>query len=424
MKDDMNINLIEKWIKDLNIYILVGAVLFFSGDSAIGANYKTARDIMIVVLFGLTLLYLLLKCHTISINTLRVLMISILCVMLSGLVNLELSGMSLILVMGIAFFFSQSISFFRFMSVYDNWMFIITIASVIGIALQVFFPASIEVFPELWVGGSWARNLYITVIPTGYDVSTIRCYGIFREPAMYSFYLGLALLINLLYVEKKKYWRILIYLVALLLSKSITGYIACAYLFFVYVFFINKNLKVKRLGLCAIPLAVIGLYVSGLLDYILYRFQRTGGSQHSINSRIASITVNFYTWATHPIFGAGAINSQQEFLNNLTKLGYASNLTSANMVMYLLSSFGFIFALLFLIGIYGFSKAALGSRKKCMLVLIFFCILFCGETLTYSSMPYIIMFYGWVNINYTKSMSKLWNIEEQNVEMSRDRCTG
>ncbi len=377
----------------LNVLICIVLFIYFSGDSSYGATFPASMQRAII---GIAILIFLkfMKTRHLHISMAKTYFILCLVIVFGMIINREISGYSMFLIMGIAMLFTETVEFREFFEQFDNFVFFIAICSLVGFFIWKWNPEWVLQFPNSRVGGAEARNLYFSVIPTSFAISKYRNYGIFREPAMLTIYLGLAMLRQMFYVEKVSIPRMLVYILSFLLTRSMTGIIAGAVAFMIW-FLDGKWTKSKKV-ICVISIIVIAYFcvTQNIGSFIMSRLNRAGADAHSINSRIASITVGMYVFLQHIPFGAGAISSSELFQKSLPLLGYDTNLTPTNMVTYLLSSFGIIFGLAFILGMWGFSLYSQRSKLTSFGIFLVVLMLLCSETMTYSCTIYIIMFYG------------------------------
>lgn len=382
------------------IFLWILLIMYGSGDSALGATYKTLRNILVIMELIIILIANIIHGKLKIIKFLLYLIFSVV-VVISMILNFDFSGYSMFLVLGIGLCVTEVIEFERFYKVFEDCVLLLSIASLVGIFIFVTNGELLNAFSTLHGGGSELKNLYLTVVPLRYSVEEIRNYGIFREPAMFSIYIGLALLRELFYVKKMSLFRFIVFTITMISTRSFTGYLVYVTMMCLWVLRGKWDNKKKISVIILILVGYYMVYKFGIVEWAQERLNRTGGSSDSINSRIASITVNIYIFLKNFWFGAGAIKSQQLFEVYLPKLGYEKTLCSTNMVTYLMASYGVIFISLFVVGIYGVGYYA--NTKKYIrfgLCIIIFMLL-CGETMTYSSIMYTFMFYGW---SYTQNI--------------------
>ena len=367
-------------LKQILIYTIFVFIMFGSRDTWISYHNSMIMCVNMVLSLGslgVLVLYQKRICH----EQFKVILFLFVLVIGSMISNLDFSGYSMFVVLTIALFAEESFEFGDFYRNFENFIFGFTLLSLLGCALWIAHKdGGLLIFRLVHIASN-------EVVPWGF-----RLYGIFREPAMYCIYLGLGLARCLLAQKKKNCIKIMVYLLAILLTASTTGYIATAFLFVCY-FFLEKN-KSRWFLLYLLLFAVMGIWAinHGVGGYFVSRISMTGRDAVSSNSRYFSIIGGAIVGLMHPWFGAGAIKSATAFEKVLIDL-IGKSYCWANMITYLWASFGCIFAYIFLRGIYG----VLSDKKKSVSLafFLFICLLLCGETMTYSSIMYIFMFYGY-----------------------------
>jgi O-Antigen ligase. len=369
---------IDKGIKLLYKYIIVLCIIFSSKDTWFTKNNNWFMVAGIVMTMILVLPLIIRK--NMNLFQIRKVSVLILLVCISMVVNFDFRGYSMFVVLMIALLVTEIIDFEEFYVILENIILFMSILSIVGVFCRItyqsdFFPLFIQ------IAGNEA-------LPWGF-----RLYGMFREPAMYCVYLGIALGRQLFFLETLAPIRTLVYLLAILLTGSATGYIA---VLFAMTCFIIINWNKKRYYPVYIMGIAGGIMVClryGVWDYFLKRLSLHGASAYSSNSRYYSIIGGAFVGITHPFFGAGAVKSELRFEEFMDYLGKGA--AWANMITYLWASFGCIFIYIFLKGIY--NVAALRKKLIAFSFLIFIALLLCGETMTYSSIMYIFMLYGYSN---------------------------
>ena len=159
-------------------------------------------------------------------------------------------------------------------------------------------------------------------------------------------------------------------------------------------------------SLISFPLICIFAYKYGVFDFFVSKISVTGANSASSNSRYFSIIGGALVGIINPFFGAGAIKSEIAF-NTVVSSIAGTSYCWANMVTYLWASFGCIFVFIFLRGIYGILWKSENSHA--LIFLIYICLLLCGETMTYSSIMYILMLYGYKNLPLGKIRGRRYN---------------
>lgn len=367
---------VNKVLRIIWTYVIMTLLLFSSRDTWLSYYNRTVMYISHILLLGLLLLMTVYK-RKINLNTMKIVLILFFLVLSSMLFNLDLSGYSMFSVLLIALFIEENYEFENFFRRFEQIIFLFTVISLIATAIWCVIP-----------GIDW--NL-IKIVSNEAVPWKFRLYGIFREPAMFCIYLGLGLAECLFVQNKKNYLKVMIYFIATLLTGSTTGYISVAFLLVCFILFEEHNVKWKILFFIVVLFVGVISVNNGLVEYFVSKIATTGANAASSNSRYYSIICGALVGMKYPIFGAGAIKSEEAF-NNVMSYFSKEYFCWANMVTYLWASFGCFFIYLFLRGI----GSALPNKKKIVSIcwLVFVVLLLCGETMTYSSVMYIFMLYG------------------------------
>lgn len=388
------------------VFLWILLIIYGSGDSALGATYKSLRNILVII--KLIFIFIVNVIHgKLKLKNLLVYMVFSITVIMSMFLNFDFSGYSMFLVLGIGICVTEVIAFETFYKIFEDCVLLLSISSLIGLLIFIVDRNVLDSFSVLQGGGSELRNLYLTAVPLRYSAEEIRNYGIFREPAMFAIYIGLSLLRELFYVDKVSVGRFVIFTITMISTRSFTGYLVYGAMVFLW---LSRGKWDKKKMSFVLILLIVGYYMVyhfGIVEWVQERLNRSGGSSDSINSRIASVTVNTYIFVKNFWFGAGAIRSQQLFYVYLPELGYEKTLCSTNMITYLMASYGVIFIIFFITGVYkmGFYASTKKNVRLGLCIIIF--MLLCAETMTYSSIIYIFMFYGWNYVQQNKLKLKI-----------------
>lgn len=379
-------------LRKLYYYIVIVCLILGSKDTYFSHNNTLYMYLGMVTSLILLSPFIFIR-GKVKYYPLKVCMLLLMFVFLSMIFNLDFSGYSLVITLAIALLVTELLDFEAFYLKFENVVFIICIFSLIVVAMKILGRPTIL--------ANVYRVLDNPAIPWNF-----RLCAIFREPAMLIIYVCLALARQLFVVEKASIFRVVVYLGAIVFTGSITGYITVSFALICYVLKtgISRNKMYLFIGVAVIGIMILGKL--GIVEYFLERLSTKGASAASSKSRYYSIIGGMFVGMTHPLFGAGAIKSVDKFIEIVHFLG--EDVTWANMITYLFGSFGFFYVYTFMKGLY---RTMLGRKKiVTMGFLIMWCLLLCGETMTYSSIPYIFMLYGYVNC--TKKNSKSYLLAE------------
>ena len=210
--------------------------------------------------------------------------------------------------------------------------------------------------------------------------------------------------------NKKKY--IAVYIIALFFTFSTTGYIALMWIGVSYMLFNNEHKR--RLGLNVlyffiVLIIVLLLYLARsteLFDFVFGKIDRTNGSYIA---RLAGFVINYEIAIDYPLFGIGSDMRliSDEFINRSLQseivLGWTRHNT--NTLMYQFAAYGIPFGLIFAINTFGFGKKMVKGVLGCISVFVTIVLLYTGENLYTSILPYIIVFYGASSFGVDKAVN-------------------
>ncbi len=300
-------------------------------------------------------------------------------------------------------------------------MYLIAVSSIIFELIAYLCPAFLRLFPVM-INSSGVR--FYTCFLSGLDSRTlgsltIRAGGIFWEPGVYQIYLNLAILFDLIFLMNKKRKRLIVYIIALVITFSTTGYIAFAWILASYLlFFDNKHnfsiqIKVLCIGIITVvSIATILLFGDSLSTGVVFGklFDSKSGTA---NVRYASIVTNIEVFLDYPLHGVGMERISDEFFARTLKstLIYGFTDQNTNTLLYQFAVHGGIWGSIFLIGTFKFGNIFSVKKIQTVCVFVVLVIMYIGENLQVSILPYIIIFYGynWKNeigfyMNYEKEL--------------------
>lgn len=376
-------------------FILILSLIAGSADTIWG-YHPFIRYTMVSLVFAAEFIIALQRNQRFSRIIILIYSILAVLILLSMTFNMDFSGITMFFYLAVATLTIQAIDFDTFIKQYEFIIFCLCLFSLIGVTLYYLAQPLLFGFPDFENGVIPLKNLFFTVVPMGYTPATFRNFGIFREPGMFAIYIGIALLIQL-YTKRPSFFHIILYLVTLITTRSTTGFIAVTVLL-VFWTILNTKFCTK---IVVIVLSLTGglailLYRYDLIQEILIKFNTEGVSSDSINSRLSSIAAGGVIGITHPFWGAGALNSQILYGELAPRFWGGSSWT--NMITYLFASFGLFFITLILLGLFKTGlKLSGGQKRTAVCIVVYICLLLCGQIMTYSSIFYILVMYGWQN---------------------------
>lgn len=325
---------------------------------------------------------------------------------LSALFNLDFRGGYIITIM----FFFTSYLYIRvvplktFIIVFEKIIWWITLISVPIFILCFFVPGIRAVVPTVTNSGfNTYANFFVTVVPLwDTDSSLFRMYGPFSEPGVYQIYLNLSLLFHI-YINNGQLQlkKAIVYILAVLLTQSTTGYLCLAIVLISYIFRKNRGKsKYKNYFISAlIIVAFTILYIrTSLFTAESEVFDKFTNESVSAVSREASITVNAEIFMKSPIFGVG-FSSVSSIFEGIckSKYGFSQGISNTNTVLFYFATLGIFFGLLFLYAFYLFCRRFGNNTMTKNLVFISVLLMFSGELMYGCFWVYAFLGYGLLN---------------------------
>ena len=244
-------------------------------------------------------------------------------------------------------------------------------------------------------------NLLLCNIPIN-EISVTRLFGPFREPGVFQMFLIMGLMTHWLQSNIIKGLRISIYIVAILLTFSTTGYIALAILI------VGCRLSRSNNGLKGNILYILILFV--FLAIYLYTdvlsaegqvFGKLNEENASTVARFGSIMGNLHIFSSSPFFGVGILSVDELFDHYISGNYSFFTASNTNTILIQFSTFGLFFGLLWSYGFCRFWSYLSSKLLPSILFVVLGIVLFSGENLTENILTYIIIGYGLLNPRHT-----------------------
>jgi len=226
----------------------------------------------------------------------------------------------------------------------------------------------------------------------------IRSFGIFWEPGVFQIYLNIAIIYEL-FIRKATRWKNIVLLIAgVIITFSTTGYIALLWILLSY-FLFEKKEKVTKKNIAAMAfLLLLIIAVFFISDYsMLYDAvfgKMTNEESGSVIARSASVFVNLSIFWEHPLVGVGMDAINQEMVLRSMVMYSKSTTHNTNTLLYPLAAHGILYGGLFILGTCYFPKNLSSKKIARVAILVALIMLYIGENLRYSILPYILIFYG------------------------------
>lgn len=240
-----------------------------------------------------------------------------------------------------------------FTHVFNSIISFLCVWSLVFWALSSIVPSFADFFPKIinTEGNAYPNFIFSTVDRDSRYIFTYRNSGAFREPGVFACVLSIALLFELCRrdLSLKRFW---IYIVTLISTFSTAG-IILGVIFVVYLAFFEKRSGripkfISRTVVVGtlIVLALVGtgnISSTGIFD----KFKQGTNSYGSWFSRLESVFGNLKIFASSPVFGVGRYH-----LYGMTLAASGNYVAIDNTNTYLINfaAFGFVYALLCIIG--------------------------------------------------------------------------
>ena len=322
--------------------------------------------------------------------------------LLSALFNLDFRGGYVVVIMFFvtSYLYVRNVPFTVFITAFEKIIWWITIVSVPVFILCYFFPNIRLLLPVLTNASFYTyANIFITVVPLfDVDSSAFRLYGPFNEPGMYQVHLNLALLFHIYLNGRLQFNRAIIYILAILLTQSTTGYICLAIVLVSFISSLSRrNYKFKNYLIAGI---IIISYIFLYTQTMLFSsesdvFVKFSGEGSSIISREASIYVNGELFLSHPFFGVGFSEIIDKFeVLCQSKYGFTEGIANTNTVLYQFAALGFFYGILWIYCVIRFFKRFGNNTMSKWLIILAVLLTMSGELVLGCFWLYLFLGYG------------------------------
>ena len=248
--------------------------------------------------------------------------------------------------------------------------------------------ASVEI-TTIGFAGIDSRNL---------DAIFIRNSGIFWEPGVFQMYLNLAIIFELFRQKGIRWKYVFILMAGVFITFSTTCFIVLIWIFVSYALLVKKE-KVTGKTLLALTMLLVVLSISffaidyaQLLEIVFGKLSNSDSG--SMIARSASVFVNLDIFFDHPFVGVGmsAINTEMVYRSALM---YGRPTThNTNTLLYQFAAHGLFYGGLFFMGTCKFTKCLSNKIVIRVSLVIALILIYVGENLRYSILPFILIFYG------------------------------
>ncbi|MCH1940969.1 hypothetical protein [Holdemania massiliensis] len=392
--------------------VLVYLIMFFSNDTYL---FGTNSNAMVVtfsryMLIAMCMLLLLKMNFKINLTAQKGKIIAyafiVAAYIVIAIINNELFNRVIIKVLCItvAFLLCMLLNFDEYIEAFKKAIYFVSISAVAFTLLAYILPGVVRMFPYIvnTAGIKIYTCLFAGLIDGTIGNLAIRTQGIYWEPGVFQLYLNLAIAFELFGRRAINRNRLMIYFIALILTFSTTGYAAGAWIMLAYALVVRKQgdttTSITKRFLIVTGLffaAVVVLLCTEVGDVVLGKVINPTSSGTAM-VRLAGVVVNIEIALQHPWHGIGMEAITEEFV----RVSMASNIVlgwteqNTNTLFYQFAAHGIPYGILFTIGTFKFGNNFPGRKKLVWIVFVTLVLMYVGENLQYSSLPYILIFYG------------------------------
>lgn len=304
----------------------------------------------------------------------------------------------------LSFLFVRKFEFEEFAKTFEKIMFFFAATSAFCTILATISKSLVASFPVFYnSAGTAFYNMLVCMITVPGE--TVRNYGIFREPGVFQMFLMIGLLFYTYFGKEFKIYRFFVYLVALGLTYSTTGYIAAIIYLMLYIVKDTRKISDQKKKLATVALISVGLLFlltrTDLLSADGMVFDKFSNmKRYTTVARFASISANIEMWLQAPVFGKGLIYVNDTFPElSRMRYGYAST-HNTNTLLCELATYGILYTAILVAGYTRLVKRMSERRIEQGLIGAALLVLMFGEKLTFSPIIYVLMFYGLSDRNH------------------------
>ena len=225
-----------------------------------------------------------------------------------------------------------------------------------------------------------------------------RVYGIFREPGVFAIYMCVAFYFEMFFKRRMELKRLVVLSIAVLLSYSTAGYIALGLYFILYCVLKPAKSTNERYGKILLIIGGTIVIIFGISDEVQKEvFGKLFVENDSLNSRVYSIIGGAAYSLQYPILGQGWMRVMNDFENFLSTTYGLSSLAFTNTYIRMACTYGWIFTVISLCGVWRFHKRFIEKNGIVWLLGLCWIIVFSNENFVSNPLIYIITYYGYDN---------------------------
>lgn len=249
------------------------------------------------------------------------------------------------------------------------------------------------------VAGNSIKTAYLCTFFSDYFGLILRNGAIFREPGIFMVFINIAFILDTLYLKNRlSIKKLFLYVGCMVTTLSTAGLIILFLSYLLYLF--NQKTNIKAFAVPAIFIGVCLYLLIGseeLIASVFGKFER-GMDSGSVAGRITSLTIPSMIMFYNPLFGVGAEQFRTEYIKYGQQMyhmfidpqGLATNtMLNAGAV------FGVWFAIFIIYNFYRFSRLLVPKKNiQALYIFLLFMMMFSNESMFYSLIVYILIFYG------------------------------
>lgn len=379
--------------------ILVYLMVYFSSSYSLSVYSGTTRLLLYTIPLAIIALNFLLYKRSLRVKRSVVFLLPLIAV-LSYLFNGESIKQFEILLFYylVSFIFVLYLDFDKWCDAYLCVIQFIAILSIILYFISIAFPSIINALPTtVNSAGRTTHTIFFCLTP--FEGRSI---GIFWEPGAFQIYLMIAIIIEYFNYGLNRYPRLVILLIANILTFSTTAFIATGVLIIVVLTneIIEGRLR-KGIGISIVVSVLIIIIVSyftekagiNIYEKVFGKIARYRSSPTSYGTaavRFNSIIKAFEIFVHNPILGVGTTKFNESFISF-----YGNSMTTCTFMNWFAIS-GFFYGILMSIGIYQFSKLFVNRGIVALLLFLLIFILISSEDMVLNPSFIILVLYGYL----------------------------
>ncbi|MCM1904503.1 hypothetical protein, partial [Blautia sp. MB18-30] len=225
-------------------------------------------------------------------------------------------------------------------SIFEKYINIMVVIGIISIVIWLMGSVFHVISPNMAISTTWTSTGKPITVPGYWGIQferqisdifsflgvSVRNSSFFAEAPMASFNFSIALLLELLVIERKKHkYKIITLILAILTTFASTGYlIVIGILGYGYFKYKPKKMGMKIIKIFIIPI-VVGVFGIFIIILVLQKLGTSSG-----NIRVEDFVIGYNIWRKYAIWGCGYENNdliKTYFSISRTNMGFSNSLT-------------------------------------------------------------------------------------------------